>query len=157
VFVQVLILDNIHFGGSVNPYLYVYFILLLPFETAGWLLLISSFLVGLTIDMFTGTMGIHASASVFMAFMRPTVIRSIASSKEFEAGMQPSIRDLGFRWFFIYSLFLILIHHAALFFLEVFRLEGFWDTIKRILFSSAFTLVLVLITQYLFNRSPGRR
>jgi len=111
IFLQVLILDKINFGGHINPYFYVYFILLLPFEVSGWVLLISSFLLGFIIDLFSGTLGMHTASSVLMAFSRPIVIKSIGSSKEYESGMQPSIHDLGFRWFFTYSLILIFIHH----------------------------------------------
>jgi len=156
IFLQVLILDNINFGGHVNPYLYVYFILLLPFETPGWLLLISSFLLGFSIDLFSGTPGMHTASSVLMAFARPIIIKRIGSSKEFESGMEPSIRDLGFRWFFTYSLILIFIHHLALFYIEVFRLSGFFNTFQRVIYSTIFTVILVIISQYLFYK-PSKK
>ncbi|MCD4666167.1 MAG: rod shape-determining protein MreD, partial [Bacteroidales bacterium] len=147
ILLQVLILDKINFGGYINPYLYIYFILLLPFEIPGWLLLFSSFLIGMGIDLFSGTLGIHSASSVLIAFFRPKIIKTIASKKEYEVGMQPSIRDLGFKWFFTYALFLILIHHFVLFYLEVFRFSGFFITLQRVLYSSFFTLVLVILTQ----------
>ena len=156
IFLQVLILDNINLGGYINPYLYVYFILLLPFEVAGWLLLISSFMLGFSIDIFTGTLGMHTAASVWMAFTRPIVIKRIGSSKEFESGMQPSIPDMGFRWFFTYSLILVFLHHLLLFYIEVFRFSGFFDTLQRVIYSTLFTMVLVIITQYLFYR-PSKK
>ena len=152
ILLQVLILNKINLGGYINPYLYVYFILLLPFEISGWLLLISSFLLGFGVDVLSGTLGMHAAASVFMAFFRPAIIKSIASGKEFEAGMQPSIGDLGFRWFFTYALILIFIHHFALFYIEVFRFSDFFSTLQRVLYSTGFTLILVIITQYLFYK-----
>lgn len=150
ILLQVLILNKINLDGYINPYLYVYFILLLPFETPGWLLLISSFLLGMGVDMFSGTPGMHAASSVLMAFFRPMIIRSIASKKEYEAGMQPSIRDLGFRWFFTYALILIFIHNFAFFYIEVFRFSDFFGTLQRVIYSTIFTLLLVLLTQYLF-------
>ena len=152
ILLQVLILDKINLSGYINPYLYIYFILLLPFEISGWLLLISSFLLGFGVDVLSGTLGMHAAASVFMAFFRPVVIKSIGSKKEFETGMQPSIGDLGFRWFFTYALILIFIHHFALFYIEVFRFSDFFSTFQRVLYSTGFTLILVIITQYLFYR-----
>ncbi len=154
---QVLVLDKINLGGYINPYLYVFFILLLPFETPGWLLLLSSFTMGFMIDLFSGTPGMHAAASTFMAFLRPTVIRSIGANKEFETGMQPSIRDLGFQWFFTYSLILIFFHHLALFMIEVFRFTRFFDTLQRTVLSTLFTLVLVIIVQFIFMRTTTRR
>ncbi len=154
---QVLVLDKINLGGYINPYLYVFFILLLPFETPGWLLLLSSFTMGFMIDLFSGTPGMHAAASTFMAFLRPMVIRSIGANKEFETGMQPSIRDLGFQWFFTYSLILIFFHHLALFMIEVFRFTRFFDTLQRTVLSTLFTLVLVIIVQFIFMRTTTRR
>ncbi|MCB0805152.1 MAG: rod shape-determining protein MreD [Bacteroidales bacterium] len=154
---QVLILDNINFGGYINPYLYILFILLLPFETPGWLLLISSFILGLFVDVFTGTQGIHAAASVLIAYLRPFVSRSIASGKEFEAGMLPSIRDLGLRWFITYSFLLIVIHHFSLFMIEAFKWPGLFDILQRTLFSALFTLVLVVLSEYLFSFSVKRK
>jgi rod shape-determining protein MreD len=155
--VQVLVLDNINLGGHINPYLYVFFILLLPFETPGWIMLISAFSIGLMIDLFSGTPGMHAAASTLMAFSRPLVIRTVGANKEFETGMQPSIRDLGIQWFFIYSIILIFIHHFSLFLIEVFRFSRFFDTLQRAILSTLFTLVLIIITQFIFMKTTSRR
>ncbi len=156
VVIQITILENINFRGYINPYFYVYFILLLPFETPGWLLLISSFMLGFSIDMFTGALGIHTASSVLMAFARPLVIKAIPSRKDFEPGMIPSISHLGFLWFFSYSLILILIHHTALFYIEVFRFADLFNTFLRVLISTLFTLLLVIIAQYLFFNVKGK-
>lgn len=147
---QVFILDNINFGGSVNPYLYVLFILLLPFETPGWLLLVLAFMLGIIIDIFSGTIGMHASATVFMAFLRPYVIRSVSANKEFESGMKITIFETGFRWFFFYTLLLVFAHHIVLFYVEVFRFSGFFHTLLRVLYSTLFTTLLIIVFQYLF-------
>jgi len=149
--VQVLILNHIHFSGYINPYLYVLFILLLPFQTPHWLLLVAAFLMGISVDLFSNTPGMNAAASVFMAYIRPGVIRLLESGKNYEAGMTPGIRDLGFRWFFSYSLILILAHHFLLFYLEIFRLSEFFTTFSRVVLSTIFTMTLVIITQYLFH------
>ncbi len=149
--VQILILNKINFGGYINPYLYVYFILLLPFEISGWLLLTSAFIMGFGIDFFSHTPGLHSAAAVLMAFFRPFVIRSVGSKKDYESGMQPNIRDRGFIWFFTYSGILIFIHHIALFYLEVFRFSNFFDTLERVIYSTLITLLFVIIIQYLFS------
>ena len=154
---QVLILDNIHFFGAVNPYLYVLFILLLPFETPRWLLLILSFMIGLAVDIFSGTPGMHAASSVLMAYLRPVVIANIHSKKEFESGMQPGIKDLGIRWFFIYVLILVFVHHVSLFLIETFRFSGLIYTISRASFSTIFTVIIIIITQFIFTAPSKRR
>jgi len=150
VLFQVVVLNNIRFGGYINPYLYVLFVLLLPYETPGWLLLILAFLTGYTIDTFTNTPGMHASATVFMAFSRPAVFKLLGLKTEYDPGSFPGIADLGFRTFTTYALLLIFIHHLALFLLEVFRFSEILLTLTRAGLSTALTLLLVIIAQYLF-------
>jgi len=153
---QVLVFNHIRISGYVYPAFYVYFILLLPFETAGWLLLGSAFMMGLGVDFFTNSIGLNAAASVFTAFLRPGVISMLKSKKEYEPGITPGIRDLGFRWFFFYALILITLHHAALFFLEIFTLENWMQTLHRIAASSLATLILVLLAQFFHFRQDKR-
>jgi hypothetical protein len=124
--------------------------LILPFETPGWLLLISAFVMGFSVDVFSNTQGLHTAASVFMAFCRPWVIRMVASPREFEAGIEPGIRDLGFRWFLSYALILTILHHVSLFFLESFTFQEFFTTLIRVSLSTIFTVILVILSQYLF-------
>jgi len=153
---QVLVFSNINVNGYIYPAFYVYFILLLPFETAGWLLLILSFLMGLGVDVFTNSLGINAAASVFTAFLRPGLIRMLKSKKEYEPGISPGIKDLGFRWFFFYALILISLHHSALFFIEAFSFKDILQTGNRIIASSTATLILVLLLQFLFYKQDKR-
>ena len=76
---QILILNNIKLGGYINPYIYILFIMLLPFEIPGWLLLILGFLTGLTMDAFAGTLGMHSTATLFIAFLRPFILSNIST------------------------------------------------------------------------------
>jgi cell shape-determining protein MreD len=146
---QVLILNHINFSGYINPYFYIYFILLLPFETPKWMLLIAAFLLGLSVDIFTNTIGLNAAACVMMAFFRPFVISAISSGPESLIGDTPSLRNQGVKWFLYYAIILILVHHITLFYLEIFRISEFLSTFVRVFLSSAFTLLLVLISEYL--------
>ena len=149
IFFQVLILNHINLSGYINPYFYIYFILLLPFDTPKWLLLILAFILGWSIDIFTNTIGLNAAACVMMAFARPFVISAISSGPESLIGDTPSLRNQGMKWFLYYSVILIVIHHLTFFYLEIFRLNEFMATFFRVLLSSAFTLLLVLIGEYL--------
>ena len=146
---QVLILNNIQFGGYINPYFYIYFILLLPYETPRWLLLLSAFLLGISLDAFTNTFGLNASACVLMAFVRPFVISAISTGTEFMVGHSPSLKNQGMKLFAYYSIILVLVHHFALFYLEIFRFTEFFQTLLRVLLSSVFTLLIVFIAEYL--------
>ncbi|HAH57446.1 MAG: rod shape-determining protein MreD [Lentimicrobium sp.] len=152
VAIQVLVLNQIDFGGYIDPALYLLFILLLPFEVPGWLLLISSFFLGFSVDIFSHSTGLHTAASVFAAFVRPGVINMVGKPAEYEASLKPGIADMGFRWFFIYALLIVLAHHFVLFSLEAFRFEEFLYVLLRILASTAFTLVFIITTEYIFMR-----
>lgn len=149
---QVLLLDHVNLGGYINPNLYVFFILLLPFEIPGWLLLISAFLLGLGVDLFSNSTGLHAAASVFMAYIRPWVIRKAGAPADYEGNLKPGIGDMGFRWFLSYSIILILAHHLVLALLDAFRFAEIGMILLRMVFSTLFTTVLVIITEYLFMR-----
>jgi len=151
ILLQVLILNNIYLGGFINPYLYVYFILLLPFETPGGLLLVLAFMTGLGVDLFANTLGLNISACLAMAWARPHIISWISSGPDSLIGDSPSLRNQGMKWFLYYSISLILVHHFVLFFLEAFRFTEFFKTFFRMLLSGTFTLLLVMISEYLFS------
>jgi len=149
---QILVLNNIQFSGYVNPYVYIMIILLLPSVTPAWLLLIISFLTGLVIDLFSGSPGMHASATLMAGFARPSVLRIISPRDGYESGSSLSMAAYGFRWFVIYAATIVLIHHTTLFFLEVFRFTDFFRTIFRILVSSLFTVSFILLIEYYRKR-----
>jgi rod shape-determining protein MreD len=157
ILAQVLVFNNIQFSGYVNPYIYVMIVILLPSDIPGWLLLIVTFLTGLLIDLFSGSPGMHASATLLAGFSRSFVLRIIAPRDGYEAGADLSMAVYGIRWFVIYSAAIVLIHHTALFFLEVFRFSGFFRTILRILLSSIFTVGFIIIIEYYrTSRQKGR-
>lgn len=147
---QVLVFNHINLGGYVNPYVYIIFVLMLPLDIPGWLALVSSFLMGLSIDMFTHTPGLHASAALLAAFIRPYIIRLIATNKEIEPGLRPTLYDMGRRWYILFSFIMILIHHIYLFFLEAFTFTDFFSTLSQAVLSGLTTLVLAYISQFLF-------
>jgi cell shape-determining protein MreD len=149
---QILILNNIRLGGYINPYLYVMFILMLPFETPKWMVLCLSFLTGLTVDIFADSAGMHAAACTFMGYCRTIVLKIIKPRDGYEFNSSPSITDMGPAWFFTYAAILVFLHHLVYFFIEIFRLNEFFSVLIRVVLSSIFTLVLIIITQLLFIR-----
>lgn len=149
VLIQVLILNNIEFSGFVNPQLYVMFLLMLPFETAEWMLMLLGFFTGLSIDYFNDTMGMHAAACTFMMFVRPRVLKIFSPRDGYEPGAQPTIEALGPVWYFYYSAILVVLHHLVLFYIEVFRFSEFFFTFFKVIVSSVFTILVIFIAQYL--------
>ncbi len=148
VLFQVLLFNNIQFSGYINPYIYVLFILLLPVDIPAWLLLIISFFTGVIIDYFSGSPGIHSSATVLTGFIRLYVLRFISPRDGYESGASPSMQAYGFRWFLTYSVIIILVHHTALFYFEVFRLTDFFRTLLRVILSSMFSIIFILLIEF---------
>jgi rod shape-determining protein MreD len=153
VLFQVLILNHIQLSGYLNPFLYVLFILMLPFQTPDWLVLVLSFALGLSIDMFSDTGGMHAAASVFMGFMRKPVLKIISPREGYENIEQPTVQHFGFGWFFSYAGILVLLHHIFLFYIEAFQFSEFFRTFFRVILSSIFTLMLVFVSQFFFTKN----
>lgn len=150
---QVLILNNIQLSGYLNPFLYILFILMLPFETPKYLVLLLAFILGVCIDMFSDTGGIHAASTVLMAFLRQPVLNLIAPRDGYTETQKPILQQFGFYWFLSYCGILVFVHHISLFYLEVFRLTEFFSTFARTILSSLFTLLLILISQFFFSKS----
>jgi rod shape-determining protein MreD len=148
ILLQVLLFNNIQFSGYINPYIYVMFILLLPVEIPAWLMLLLSFATGVIIDYFSGSPGVHSSATVLAGFVRPYVLRVISPRDGYESGTSPSMLNYGFRWFLTYTLVIILVHHTALFYLEVFRFTDFFRTMLRVLLSSLFSIIFILLIEF---------
>lgn len=148
ILLQVLLFNNIEFSGYVNPYIYIMFILLLPVEIPSWLLLLLSFATGLIIDFFSGSPGMHTSATVLAGFVRPSVLRIVSPRDGYESGSGPSMMVYGFRWFLTYSLLIVLVHHTTLFYLEVFRLADFFRTMFRVILSTLFSMTFILLIEF---------
>ncbi|HOI49794.1 MAG TPA: rod shape-determining protein MreD [Prolixibacteraceae bacterium] len=151
VLIQVLLLNQIQFSGFVNPYLYLLFILLLPVSMARYQVLLLSFLLGLTIDVFSNTPGIHAAATVFAGFLRSPLIGRL-SGRESEINDYPGLKQNGMRWFVLYTAVMVILHHFFLFYVEVFTLSRFFATFFRSLASSVFTIFMIVLSQFLIFR-----
>jgi rod shape-determining protein MreD len=152
VLLQVLVLNHIQWSGYINPYAYILFILLLPVETPKWLLLVCAFTLGITIDMFGNTSGMHAAATVLVAFARPRILKLIAPRDGYEAEIKLSPYSMGFKWFVTYISISVLIHHLAYFYIEAFRFSEFFFTFFKAIFNSLITILLIILGEYIFSK-----
>lgn len=153
VLLQVGVLNQVQLGGFINPYLYILFIILLPIGTPGWLTLVLSFALGISIDMFCNSPGIHASATVFAGFMRTFLLASMMPRETTEPTDIPNIRLFGAGWFVKYSLMMVIIHHVFLFLVEAFKFSSLHLILWRALLSIVFTMLLIILSQFLFTRN----
>lgn len=157
IFIQVFLLKNITLYNLSTPYLYILFILLLPFETPNSLLFALAFITGLVIDAFYDTPGLNAAACVVLAFVRIIFINITVQKDGFDNEPEPALGVMGFRWFFTYILILTFIHHFILFNFESFSFSGIQYTIGRVVFSTLFTVALILLSGLLFFKKKERK
>lgn len=162
VLIQVLILNEITVKPpgfpAFTPYLYPLFILLLPFETPVWLQMISGLLLGLTVDSFLNTGGMHAFATVLIAYLRTNIFHALLSKplEEFP-NQSPGVKNMGWAPFLLYSAILIFIHHAVFFTLEIWSLNNVGYLLLKILCSGLTTMLFILIYLLLFTRQQELR
>ncbi|MDG2164884.1 MAG: rod shape-determining protein MreD [Flavobacteriales bacterium] len=153
--IQILVLNNVQISGYINPFVYILFIMLLPPKMPKAIVLILAFVMGFTIDVFSDSYGIHSSATVLLAFLRPKVL-ALVSVKGGEDLEEISIKQLKINRFFTYSGILCLIHHFTLFYLEAFRVNEFFDTFLRALYSSFISILMILMIESLRSNQKSR-
>ncbi len=150
ILLQVLLLNNINFLGYINPYLYVLFIILYPFNGNQTLFLLLSFLLGLSIDVFEDSGGINAAACLVAAYIRPVILRfSFGISYDYQT-IKFSNTPIGSR--ISYVVILVFVHHFILFLLEFFNFAHLLLLLKKTLYSGLFTTILVFLSLALFNK-----
>lgn len=156
IFIQAFLLKNIGYYNLATPFLYILFILLLPFETPNWLLFLLAFLTGLTVDAFYDTVGLNAAACSVLALVRIIFINITVQRQGFENEPEPRLGIMGFRWFFFYTVILTIFHHLTLIFLEAYSLSELRYILIRFLLCSLFTVFLILVSEFIFFRKRER-
>jgi rod shape-determining protein MreD len=149
---QVLVMNNVQFGGHLNPYIYILFIILLPFRTPPVVMIIAGFMLGFAVDFYTGVLGIHTASTLLIAFLRNRVVRFVVGLQEDDFLDTPGLRGLGIRRFIYYITTITLIHHLTLFYLEVFTFAHFWDTLFRSLLNAVVSVLFMLVIMVLFEK-----
>ncbi|MBP2832577.1 rod shape-determining protein MreD [Aquimarina sp. U1-2] len=150
ILVQVFVLNHINFMGDLNPYIYIIFILLAPININKSLFLFVSFILGLTMDMFGDSGGVHAAACLIIAFFRPVALRTVFGlSYEFQT---VKLGNIAFGEKLAYVTLMVLTHHLILFSLEIFNFSHILLIIKKTLFSSLFTIVVTTLVLFVFRR-----
>lgn len=151
---QVLLFSHINFLGFINPYLYILFVVLFPVKNNRIVFLFVSFLLGLSVDMFLDSGGIHAAALTTIAFVRPFVLKySFGALYDYQS-IKFSKVDLS--QFLTYIIILTLIHHFVLFSLDYFTFSSIFLVLKSTLFSGIFTILLCMMITILFSRTSPK-
>lgn len=154
---QVVFLRNIVVFDSAFIFIYIGFLLSLPFETTKPIALVLGFFMGIMIDLFYDSIGIHAAACVLMMFTRAYWLTLITPQGGYELGSSPTINDNGILWYLSYSVPLIFIHHFAIFYIEAGGFTMFFFTLGKVFYSLIITTTVLILVQLLFYSSSTRR
>ena len=142
-----------HLHQLITPYIYFLYILWLPFYIKrGWLLLLG-FLLGITVDYFTPSPGLHAAACVLIAYLRPFIINVFAAKDTSEFNYrEPSPKALGVRAYFLYALILTLVHNGYVLFLEMLSFGSFIHFLMKLIITTAISMLMITIAELIFPR-----
>lgn len=150
---QIIVFNNMNFFGFISPFPYVLFIILYPVNGNKSGLLLASFLLGLIMDMFSNSGGIHATACLALAYFRPFLFKfSFGLSYEYQT---VKLNDVLTPERFSFILLSVVLHHLVLFILEAFQFSFFWDILLRTVLSTVFTIIICIIIIYLIK--PNKR
>lgn len=150
---QILVFNNMNFGGYVSAYPYMLFIILFPVNGNKVNLLIASFFLGLFMDLFCNSGGVHATACVLLAYLRPYFFKfSFGLSYEYQT---IKLNDVLTPERFTFILLAVSTHHIVLFLLEAFQVSFILDILLRTLLSILFTILICIILIYLTK--PNKR
>ncbi len=154
---QAIVINKIELmDGLVLPFVYIFALLMLPFNTPRWALLLIGFIYGLSLDAFTNTLGMHTSACLVLVFAQPFVLRLLSPREGYELNGKGTIQKLGLTWYLLYAGILTLIHHFWLFYIEIFRFTDFFTTFLKVILSSVATLIFLTLGQYLIFKSKEK-
>ena len=152
---QLGVIDNLYFGSWTtlfNPMVYVLFILSIPLSFPSTLVLFIAFCYGLTLDLFKSTLGLHASAILIVALIRPFVLSIVSPREGHDPTTTPGVYTFGVSRYFTYVSVSLLAYHLWFFFIEVLRLNAIPDVILKSFFSTLFGVGIVFLIQFLTQK-----
>tara|TARA_R110002020_G_scaffold114593_4_gene263614 strand:- start:5222 stop:5731 length:510 start_codon:yes stop_codon:yes gene_type:complete len=146
---QVLVFNHFNFFGSINPMVYILFLYWYPIKQNRAVLLLTSFFMGLAIDIFSDTLALHAASMVTIAYLRPMIMRFCFGVnyefQSFKLSNSTKAQQITF------LALLIIIHHVVYFSMEIFSFANILVILKKIVATGAVTLVLCLLFSSLFS------
>lgn len=154
VTIQVVLVSNVQLFGYSSPYIYILFLIGFPLNVNRNLFIILGFLLGLCIDIWSNTGGVHAGASVLIAYLRPFLLK-ISFGVSYEHN-NIKLVQAEFKQQIVYLFFMVFIHHLTLFALENFSTKLLLQTLESTAVTSIFSIVLIYSILILFSRPPKR-
>lgn len=143
VLAQTMVLGRIHLFGYATPLLYVYFVAMFNRNYPKWAVLLWSFAMGLTIDIFSNTPGVAAASLTLIGAIQPYFLEPFIPRDSVD-DLRPSIRTIGVVKYVYYITILVVLYCLVFFSLEAFNFFNWIDILKSVGGSAVITLVLIL-------------
>lgn len=156
VLIQGLVVNNIEINEYLNPMIYPILIIMLPFELNIFITMMIAFALGISVDAFSNTFGLNASAALLIGYLRPFVLKLIEPRDGYDNLLLPSIHDMGKLWFLAYALIILSIHHLWFFMIEILRFDQFFRILLKTVASVSFSFIIILVLQYIFYK-PSKK
>ncbi len=150
---QIVLFNHVEITDiGVFPAFFILFVLLLPYETPDWLLISLAFILGVAVDIFSDSMGLNSASTVFMAFLRPTVLKSLSPRDGYETGTAPKVYYMGFIWFLKYASIMIFIQQIVYYILADYSISLWINSLVKIFIGSFISIILIVISQFIIFR-----
>lgn len=147
LFLQVLLLDNLHWLGLVHPFIYLWIIVLMPIELPQWMQMFIGAAIGAVMDTFTHAPGIHMAGCVMIAYMRPLLVARYVQDIDRMKGAI-TIEAIGLGNYIRMLAALVAVHHTMVFMLEAFTFNHLWYTLLQILLSGVMSFSFMMMLEY---------
>lgn len=148
---QVLLINNLQFLGVCHPYIYIFSLLVMPITLPRWADMLIGGVVGLILDMFCNSLGVHIAACIMLMYVRTYLIGAYVSDRE-RLTDEIDVRSIGVVNFVKYTILLVLLHHTMVFFLTAWSVQHFWFTLLEVVVSSIVSILLIIGADLLRNR-----
>lgn len=145
---QVLLFDHLHIGSWGLVMMYILFLINLPARIPRWAEMIIGFMVGMMMDVWHASIGIHIAACVALTFVRPLLLNNTVQDVE-RIKDNLSSQNIGRAEYIKCAVILIVLHHFIVFSLETWNIQFWWMVLLQTLISSVMTLVIILGYEYL--------
>lgn len=157
VLTQVIVFNHICLFGYAVPLVYIYVIIKLPVTlNVNWVLTIS-FLLGLTIDIFSDTQGMNSLACTILGILRKPVLHLYFPREDEMSTPQPSFRSLGVAVYLKYIFSISLIYCTLFFLIETFSFFNPLRLFIKIASSTLLTFIIIIAIDSLTSRRREKR
>ncbi|MBR5677852.1 MAG: rod shape-determining protein MreD [Paludibacteraceae bacterium] len=140
---QVLLFDQLQLWGVCHPYIYILCLLMLPITLPHSVDMVIGAIIGLIMDVFCNSLGVHTASCILIMFIRPYLIGAIVNDKD-RLNEQISLRSIGMEAMIKYVVILVVIHHLVVFSLAAWSWHHIGFILLETLVSSIVTISIII-------------